>query len=399
MEGSLNLIRYESTGFKPLLSLRLMIIAVDTRLLLSASEIPRYFVREIFETLVKKHPEDQFYFLFDRPFNDELIFSSNVHPLVVSPEATNPLSWRYWYNIKLPFVLKKIRADVFVAPFGVCSLTTKVPQCLVIHHFSFIHHPSAHKKSVVRFQKKFTPKYLKKAHRLITVSHFLKQDIVKHFKTDPAKIDVVPNGIKNVFQLVSFEGRETIKEKLVGGCEYFMYAGPMLSEKKMINLLKAFSIFKKRLQSSMKLVIAIRSAQKNDELLRLLDSYKYRADVVITGDSADEDFALLLGAAYAFVYPSSFEDFTAPVMEAMKSGVPVLTFQNTSVQEIAGEAALYFDSKDQTDIAEKMMQVYKDENLRKQMIEKGKLKAEPFSWEKSAELFWNSILKTAGKND
>jgi glycosyltransferase involved in cell wall biosynthesis len=370
-----------------------MIIAVNTRFLVNELEGCGYFIQGLFKTLVRNHPEHQFYFLFDRPFNEEYIFSSNVQPLVISPPARLPVLWKYWYDVKIPAALKKIKADVFVSPDGYCSLATKLPQCMVIHDLGFLHYPEAYKKSHVRFLKKKTPEFLKKAKNVVTVSEFSKDDIVKHYKIDPAKVDVIYNGVKNIFHPFSFDEKTIIKEKYTDGKEYFIYVGAIQPRKNLIKLLKAFSIFKKRLQSNMKLVITGRLAWKNQEFLQLINTYKYKSDVILTGYVAEQELAALLGSAYALVYPSMFEGFGVPVAEAMKCEVPVLTSEKTSMQEVAGDAALYFNPKEHADIADKMMLIYKDENLRKQLIEKGKLNVEKYNWEKSAELFWESILK------
>jgi glycosyltransferase involved in cell wall biosynthesis len=95
------------------------------------------------------------------------------------------------------------------------------------------------------------------------------------------------------------------------------------------------------------------------------------------------------------VYPSHFEGFGIPVLEALQSAVPVLTSEKSSMQEIAEDAALYFDPLDINEIAEKMMLVYKDENLRTEMIKKGKLIAEKYKWPLTADLLWQSIEEAA----
>ena len=373
-----------------------MNIAVNTRILLNELEGNGYFIRELFKILVRNHPEHQFYFLFDRPFSEEYVFSSNVHPLVVSPQARHPLLWKLWFDVKIPLALKKIKADVFVSTDGYCSLTAKIPQCLVIHDLGFLHHPEAYQTSHVRYLKTNTPKFLKKAKSIVTVSQFSKDDIVKHYKTDHGKIDVIYNGVKEVFRPLSINEKESIKEKFTDGKEFFLYVGAIQPRKNLVNLLKAFSIFKKRLQSNMKLVIAGRLAWKNDAFLQLIKTYKYRDDVILTGYLPEEELGLLVGAAYAFVYPSLFEGFGVPVAEAMKCEVPVLTSKNTSMEEVGGEAGLYFAPTDHADIADKMMLIYKDENLKRQLIDKGKHIAAKYNWEESAKLFWQSIMKAAG---
>ena len=376
-----------------------MVIAVNTRFLINGSlEGFGNFTAEIFGMMARQHPEHQFCFLLDRSYSGEHDFPSNVTMQVISPPARHPLLWKYWFDIKIPPVLRKLKADIFVSPDGFCSLTTKVPQCLVVHDLGFLHYPDAYKKTHYRFYRHFTPKFIKKASVIATVSEFSKQDIIAHYKTPPGKIDVVYNGVKEDFKPVSFDKKESIKDQYAGGSEYFLYAGAIQPRKNLVNLLKAFSIFKKRQQSEMKLVLAGRLAWKNDEFLELLKTYKYREDVVLTGYLEQGELVLLMASAYALVYTSVFEGFGVPVVEAMKCEVPVLTSANTSMQEIGGDAALYFDASSHIDMAEKLMLIYKDEELRHSLIQKGKAVARKYSWKKSAELLWGCIVKAKEQN-
>ena len=144
----------------------------------------------------------------------------------------------------------------------------------------------------------------------------------------------------------------------------------------------------------MKLMLAGRLAWKNDEFLELLKTYKYREDVVLTGYLEQSELEGLMASAYAMVYPSLFEGFGVPVVEAMKCEVPVLTSAHTAMEEIGEDAALYFDPASHTDMAEKLMLIYKDEDLRKSLIQKGNAVAKKFTWKRSAELLWESVLKS-----
>lgn len=379
--------------YLPLLSLAIMIIAVDAR---SMKELGANgcFIHELFKTLVKNHPEHQFYFLFDGPFDETYSFSSNVHPIIVLPKASRPVLLKYWYDIKIPSALKKTKADIFVSPNSYGSLTSKCPQCLVVQQSGFAHHSDSYKISHLRFLKKNTPKFLKRAKRIVAVSEFVKRSIEELYKIDASRIDVVYNGARDNFHPLSFDESLFIKERYTEGKEYFLCPATIQTADNLVNLLKAFSIFKKRLQSSMKLIIAGSPSSKNAELLQLIHTYKYRDDVVLTGDVPTQDLPLLAGAAYALVYPTFLECFCVSSQEAMKCEVPVLASQNTSIREIAGEAGLYFNASDHEDIAGKLMLIYKDENLRKDLIEKGKLAGPKYDWQRSAEVFWESILKT-----
>jgi glycosyltransferase involved in cell wall biosynthesis len=373
-----------------------MRIAVNTRFLLpDYLEGYGYFIYETFKRITVNHPEHEFIFIFDRPFDKRFVFGKNVKAVVTGPAARHPLLWKFWYDVKVPAVLRKYKADVFVSCDGFCSLSTKVPQCLVVHDLAFLHHPSFIKKSHLSFYKRYTEKFLNKAKSIATVSEFSRKDILTHYKVNPDKIDVVFSAAKEIFHPVSEEEKAVTKNKYTEGKEYFVYAGAIHPRKNLMNLLKAFSVFKKRQQTNMKLILTGRLAWKYDSFIENLKSYKYRNDVLMTGYVEEDELVKIIGAAYGMVYPSLLEGFGVPVLEAMQSDVPVITSANSSMQEIAKDAALYADASSHADIADKMMMLYKDENLRKQLIEKGRQTARQYNWDKTAELLWQSIVKAS----
>jgi glycosyltransferase involved in cell wall biosynthesis len=351
-----------------------MKIAINTRFLLKDYlEGYGYFEYEVLRRIVRDQSEHDFLFIFDRPYDQKFIFGKNVTAIVAGPPARHPLLWKWWYDIKIPLVLKRFKADVFVSCDGFCSLTTRVPQCLVVHDLAFLHYPSFISRSHLLFYKRYTPFFLKKAAAIATVSEFSKKDIIDHYKIPADKIDVVYNGSKDIFQRLPVEVRAQTREKYTDGRNYFVYAGAIHPRKNLVNLLKAFSVFKKRQKSNWKLVF-----------------------VVITGYVPDEELAKIIGSAYAMVYPSFWEGFGVPVLEAMCSQIPVITSRNTSMEEIAGDAALYADPADHADIADKMMLVYKDETLADKLVAKGEAIARQFAWNRTADLLWTSIMKSVG---
>jgi glycosyltransferase involved in cell wall biosynthesis len=376
-----------------------MRIAVNTRFLLNKhAEGYGYFLYEVWRRIVANNPDHEFIFIFDRKYDEKFIFGKNVTAVVTGPPARHPILWKWWYDVKVPAVLKKYKAELFVSCDGFCSLTTKVPQCLVVHDLSFLHYPSFINGSHLLFYKRYTPKFLQKAERIATVSQFSKKDIITHYKTDPSKIDVVYSASKEIFSSLTEEEKEQTKTKYTDGKNYFVYVGAIHPRKNLITLLKAFSVFKKRQQSNWKLVLAGRLAWKNKQFIKSLGTYKYRNDVVLTGYIDESELVKITGAAYGLIYPSVWEGFGVPVLEAMHSHVPVITSADSSMQEIAGDAALYANPSDHTDIADKMMLLYKDESLRTNLVEKGKQRMREFSWDKTAALLWETILKCKMQN-
>lgn len=375
-----------------------MRIAVNTRFIVTGQlEGYGYFTKEVFFLLAHNHPEHQFIFFFDRPFDTSLVFPKNVTPVVVPPKARHALSFRWWFDVKIPLALKKYKADVFVSPDGFCSLITKVPQVVVIHDLAFIHHPKFIPTIHRIFYKRYTPLFLKKASVVATVSEFSKNDIIDQYHVDEQKIINVSSAAKTIFQPVEWDEKEAIKTEYADGCEYFIFVGGIHPRKNLLNLLKAFSMFKKRQRSNMKLLVAGRMAWDYDKITEKMETYKFRQDVKLLGYVGEAALAKLVAAAYALVFPSYFEGFGVPILEAMQSHVPVITSNTSSMTEIGEEAALYADPTDAADIADQMKRIFTNENLRSQLVEKGKLVAAKYSWQRTSELMWQAIQQAVSK--
>lgn len=354
------------------------------------------FQYETLKRIVENHPEDTFIFLFDKPVDPALVFADNVTLVYMKPEAKGPLSWRWWFDIKIPAILKKYKADVFVSFDRFLSLRTKVPQCLVIQDLSFFYTPDLFKKSHLSFYKKNTGYYLKKAASVAVLSDSIKKDIRDYYKIEEDKLTVVFSGANAIFHSADEYSREQIKDSYTNGYNYFIYTGFLDRSSNLITLLKAFSIFKKRQKSSWKLVLAGKLDESyGEDFLKSLASYKYREDVIVYDNIREQERAALLSGAYAMVYTQVYEGFAVPVLEAMQSGVPVIVSDNDSLQDVTGEAALFADVNDPSDVGDKMMQLYKDESLRSRLIAKGLDRATQYSWDKTADLLWESIRRAA----
>jgi glycosyltransferase involved in cell wall biosynthesis len=138
-------------------------------------------------------------------------------------------------------------------------------------------------------------------------------------------------------------------------------------------------------------------AWKNDHFVKNLETYKYRKDVQIMGYIPENELANIVAAAYCMVYPSYFEGFGLPLVEAMQAGTPVVSSNTPALRETGGEAVLYANPDDVEDLAAQMMGVYKDEALRTRLMEKGKIQAATFNWQQSASTLWHCIRQAAGK--
>lgn len=315
--------------------------------------------------------------------------------MVSGPAATNSLLLKFWYDVKLPAILKKHEVDVFVTGAGICSLTARIAQCLVIDDLSYLHFPSFAKKMELFFLKRYMRKFIQKADRIITVSAYLENEIISRYPADKRKISVIYDAGKNFHPLTEDE-KEKVRAEHTMGKNYFLFAGEIDQRKNIISLLKAFSVFKKRQKSDWKLVLAGHISPRFKNFSRNLKSYRYRDEVILMGQPGGKEIEKLVGAAYGFVYPATAEGWSTTVLGPLRSQVPVIVTQNSAMAEVAGDAALYTDPLSYKDIAEKMMLLYKDESLRKKLIERGSEVAEQFTWEKAAMNFMQTVRETVG---
>ena len=366
-----------------------MRIAVNTRLLLKGKlEGIGWFTYQTLEHIVRNHPEHEFFFFFDRPYDPQFIFGPNVTPVVVHPQARHPILFYIWFEWSIPMMLRKYKIDLFLSTDGYLSLSTKVPTCLVIHDLAFEHYPEHFVLSHRLYWRHYSPLFAKKATQIATVSTFSKNDISKRYGVEPAKIDVVYNGAHDEYKPLGADAREEVKKKYADGCEYFVFAGALHPRKNIVNLLKAFVIYKKRQHTNMKLVIVGRLAWKYEEVEKMQAEMPFKEDVKWVGYMNVDELSKVIGAAYALVYASLFEGFGIPILEALQCDVPAIVSNTSSMPEVAGDAALLVDPTSADDIADKMHLLYKDEALRKKLIDNARIQVKKFGWARSADNLW-----------
>lgn len=375
-----------------------MRIAVDTRFLQQEDlGAHKGFSGEVFASLAEKHPEEQFFFLLDRRVNGSLKLPPNVSLIIITPGATGFLRQRWWFDIKVPSALKNCKADVFVCPNSACSLTTSVPQVLIIQELLVPAASKSFSKLFTYFHYEFLSRLLRKAKKVATLSTFVKKRLADKYKIAAEKIEVISSAGNSLCTALDWQEREQMKELYAAGCEYFVFPVAPYNRKSMVGVLKAFSIFKKWQKTNMKLVIvgAVPAGVKEEG--ENLNNYKYRTEINITGTVSADESAKVVAGAYAIVYPSHHEQFPAAVVDAMECNVPVITSRTGSIPEIAEEAALYVSTENPNEMAEQMKRIFKDEQLRNKLIQEGKQRASLFNWDKTVDLLWNTIRQAVSK--
>ena len=366
-----------------------MTIAVNTRLNKDTQpEGYQEFLFTILEHVCEKFPQHKFIYIFDQPYNDSYVFAKNVTPIITGPKTSSSLRLQYWLNYKIPALLRKHKADVFLSMEGVCSLRTKIPQCLLISDVSFLQSSQLIKKQQSRLDKKNTAAFLAKAKVIATVSEYSKKLIADHYKINVENISIIHPGVDDIFEPLDWEEQEIIKEKYAEGKSFFLSSG----NGNLINLLKAFSFFKKRQKSNMLLLIA---GNADENFKKDLKNYKFRNEVKLLEDLDKAELSRVTASAYASIYPVFYDDIALPALQALQCRIPLITSDAGALPFVFGEAALYFNPESFEDIAQKMMLVFKDEDKAKELIKAGNKLIQHYQLNKNAVLLMQCILKAA----
>ncbi|HAG16964.1 MAG TPA: glycosyltransferase family 1 protein [Bacteroidales bacterium] len=368
-----------------------MKIAVNTRLLINQKmEGIQWFTFETLRRITQAHPEHSFYFIFDRPYQAEFIFSKNVIPLILSPQARHPFLFYVWFHCRIPKLLKKHKIDIFVSPDGFLPLKSSIPTLAVIHDINFEHQTKGIPFLVAHYYKHYFPKYARLATKIATVSEFSKSDIVKKYSIDPQKISVVHNGINESFVPISEMEKEVVRAAYSNGKPFFVFVGSLHPRKNLCNLLKAFDQYKKTDTSQTQLLVVGATLFKTKEIFRTHKTMAYSNEVHLCGHLYANELHRVLSSAKALAYVSHFEGFGIPIVEAFACDTPVITSNTSSMPEVAGEAALYVDPNSVEEIADALKKM-DNETVRAHFISLGRIQKTKFSWSKTALLLWDNM--------
>ncbi|XVJ67503.1 MAG: hypothetical protein HEQ40_15520 [Lacibacter sp.] len=355
-----------------------MNVVIDLSLRKQGTDASFFFSDELLAILQELYPEHRFTFINNANRRFNFSESDKVKEILFNP-SINPLR-KIVQQKSLQKETELLRPDVYIGiPGSIFSAQKKF--CLFISG---------------AYELKTALKKNRKSKAVFCTDAFSFDQFQAHSLVNNSKLFYAPPPPCPFYKKIEWQEREQIKNELSGGSEYFLLLNPVLQETELVNLLKAFSFFKKRLQTSIKLVIAARQEEFAVSLLQLLATYKYKTDVVFAGDlSNNNKRASLAAACYAALQIASpYKTYILP-QDALVSAVPVVlcghplhsSYENTFIQ--AGTTP--------EDIARIMMLLYKDEQYRKQVIENGQQGLHNFSHRVNAALLAECIEYTAGE--
>jgi glycosyltransferase involved in cell wall biosynthesis len=371
-------------------------IAINTRFLLPGRlEGMGWYTHELVRRLVVRHPQHTYLFLFDRAFDPQFLYTNNVVPRVVFPPARHPVLFYLWFEHAVPRVLHDWKADVFFSPDNFLSLSTPVPTLLTIHDLIPLQAPEQVTRWSHRlYYQRYLPKFLKRADHILTISEHVKRSIHEVGGIDPEKITVNYNGCRDGFKPLESPEKQAVLNKFSDGKPYFFYTGAIHPRKNIPRLVRAYTRFRASTGAPHLLLLGGRFLWDNPEVTDAIRASAYQSDIRLLGYVPEGDLPGLMGAATALVYPSLHEGFGLPVLEAMSAEVPVLTSNTTALPEVAGDAALLVDPYSEDQIADGLVRLYRDPAFAQDLVQKGRLQREKFSWDTAADVLMERLLET-----
>jgi glycosyltransferase involved in cell wall biosynthesis len=259
----------------------------------------------------------------------------------------------------------------------------RLPAVFTLHDLAFRLHPAAFPLRHRTYMSLMMPRFLRAAAVVIAVSESTRRDAERLYRVPPGRIRVIHPGVGGSFRPASAEAVRALRDRMQLPDRFLLYLGTLEPRKNLLRLLEAFRHVKTK-DADLKLVLAGRRGWLNRDLDRVLASKGLEGEVLVPGFVPDEDLPALYGAAAAFVYPSLYEGWGSPVLEALACGAPVVTSRVSSLPEVAGDCAVYVDPRDTRSIAEGLLRILTDPALRASLRANGPVRARNFSWERAA---------------
>lgn len=340
------------------------------------------------------HGEKQFLLLSEEPVDRFFAGNESTEYLVLGKYTPRVLSMYRRFNYQLPDALKHAGSELLVSLTGVLPLKSRIPSCLLLSDEVAKNKKKFSGEGLSRYRRRYLPRFLRQAGQVMLLSASTKSHLCSGYQVPEHRVCVVRGGVPEPFKALDWEAREEVKAQYAEGREYLLFTGAISKDNQVIHVLKAFSVLKKKMNSSMVLVLAGQQDPAFKKFPKLLNTYHFRKDVTLTGPLPLTEIARLTGGAYARIIPTAPAAFCSPVTETLWCRTPVIAAKNKSNEEAGGDAAVYFDPEDFEGMGEQFCELYKNEELRAQLIARSDEKVKDISWDITADLFWEGLIKS-----
>lgn len=302
----------------------------------------------------------------------------------------------FWDVVNIPNILKDYKIDLYHVPQNGIGLPVEkdCPFLITLHDIIPYKMPETVSRNYLKIFTENMPSIIERCDGIVTVSNYSKQDIVETLNFPEEKVYVTYLANEDIYMPIDkLLSRYVIKRNYSIADKYILYVGGFSPRKNILGLIEAFSILLEKYHDDIKLVIAGKKGISYETYKKKAEALNIEDKVLFPGFIAIEDLPFLYNAAELFIYPSFYEGFGLPPIEAMACGIPVIASDATSIPEIVGDSAELIDPHNISEMADAMLKVLQDENLRNELIQKGLKRSKELSWKNSAR----DILKVYEK--
>ena len=372
-----------------------MKIAFDVQPLLNGTKTGVGFCEDGFvSTLLQNHSEHtyllEYFSLRHHEAYKEILKKYREQKATLSPCRWFPGSLYRFVSAYLPLPYRMMFPkekqithffNYYVPPF------VRGKKVVTIHDMTLHAYPETVKKKTLWFLRQTLKQSIKRADHIITDSEFSKKEILKYYDVSDSKISVVYCGgdFERFQPLKNYEFLDSTKKKYHIPGEYFLYLGTLEPRKNLVRLIQAYAQLLKEKQDVPYLVLAGGKGWMYEEIFHTVTELGLEEKIIFTGYVNDDDVPVLMSSAFAFCFPSLYEGFGMPVLEAMACGTPVLTSANSPMEEFAGDTVVLVDALKIDSIKNGLLQLIISKEFRESISQRGLLKAKEYTWEKAGK--------------
>ncbi len=354
-------------------------IGIDGIPLASAKTGIGHYTLELSRALAGIDPDDEFQLISPVPLDSEDNLPRNLRQ-VEAPKR------KLWWVAGLPLYIRRNSLALFHGTNYDIPLWSQCPTVLSIHDLSLLLYPQTHLKHLVRRARYRLPLMARRATRIITATEHVKEEVVEHLRVDPAKIAVTPYAPRRDFRAMPLSETEPTRRRLGVEDVFILFVGTIEPRKNLITLLRAFGETQMNTDWRPQLVIAGQEGWLMGEMSSYIEREGLKERIRFTGYITDEDLRALYSSCAVCVYPSLYEGFGFPPLEAMACGAPVIAADVPSLHETVGNAALLVPPTDVQQLAQALVAMLGDEQKRAHFSRAGLEWAAQFTWQRSAQL-------------
>lgn len=342
-----------------------------------------HYTFELAQALASLAPADEFEIVSPAPFAD-----METEPLAANLRLVNlgiP-GWkrRGWWSITLPRYCSQAGFSLFHGTNFDLPYWTKCPTVLTIHDLSLLLFSDTHEKRLVRRARVKLPLIARKAKAIITPSETVKNEVCEHLGIAADKVFAIPEAARGSFYRASPAETAAVRERLGVESDFILFVGTVEPRKNVLNLVRAFEELAQGDSLRVQLVIAGERGWLLNDLNTCLASSPIKERVLFTGHLSDDELRALYSSCKLFVYPSLYEGFGLPLLEAMACGAPVITSNVPSIVETVGDVARLVSPNDVHDIAQGIKRLIENAEERERRSTAGIQHAQKFSWQRAA---------------